>query len=118
MATKRGRGRPAKLKAGETIKAIIKARGIKSEAARLLGVDWRTVDSMIRDHPTVAAAYKDATRHVVDAAQSGLLSALDAGERWAIERILDTYAESEDFALTGGRSTDPLVLLVTDKRSE
>jgi len=93
--------------------AILRAHGIKAAAARAMGCDWTTVDDYCNKYPTCTAALKVARNEVVDAAESSLLQKMQAGDNWAIGKILDNLGRDRGWGTAKGDSTDPITITIT-----
>jgi len=63
-----------KFSTGEMINALVKARGMKTVAAKNLGCAYNTVQRYINKHPTVAAALEETKNELGDSIESTLLS--------------------------------------------
>ena len=62
------------------VAAILEAKGIKAEAARLVGCGWNTVTTYIKKYPSCQTAYEQAVAQVSDKAKSNIVSAIDDGD--------------------------------------
>jgi hypothetical protein len=85
-------GRRERFTAQQVIDAIKDTGGIKAEAARRLGCDWRTVDRYIKNYATVRQAYEQECETVLDLAESIMLKNLQLARKQQDEQntIVDT----------------------------
>lgn len=85
-------GRKERFTAQQVIDAIRDTGGIKVEAARRLGCDWRTVDRYIKNYATVRQAYEQECETVLDLSESIMLKNLQLARRQQDEEntIVDT----------------------------
>ena len=60
--------------------AITEAKGIKADAAALLGVHWQTVHRYIKKYPTCRTAYDEAIQAVSDIARGNVVKAIEGGD--------------------------------------
>ena len=81
----------------EIIAALLEARGVKAQAARLLGCNRNTVERYISLYPTVQEAYAIARAELVDLAESKLVDQLEAGEWPAIRYTLSTLGKDRGY---------------------
>ena len=93
------------------LNALTKTKGIKVSAAKALGCERKTLDAWIK-----RAGIEDELKHleqeVVDVALSKLFVALTKGERWAIERVLDTKGRGTGWSRHDDESADqPSVII-------
>lgn len=90
--------------------AILKAHGIKSVAARMMGCDWTTVNKFCKEYKSCEKALQIARHEVVDLAESKLLQKLNAGDNWAIGKILDNLGRDRGWGSPKGTEEDPLTI--------
>tara|TARA_Y100000310_G_C20290019_1_gene626756 strand:- start:70 stop:480 length:411 start_codon:yes stop_codon:yes gene_type:complete len=82
----------------EIVEALLKSHGIKSQAARILGVSRPTVDKYIRDIPEAAAAFKEADEALLDAAEGVLYTkALREKDGLSLRYLLDTKGKRRGY---------------------
>lgn len=71
------------------IEALKKSKGFISAAAALLGCNRTTISKRIDRRPAVRDAYEEIVESRLDVAESKLMFAVDNGQPWAIQYILD-----------------------------
>jgi len=79
------RARLSKSKVAAALKA---ASGRPTLAAAKLGVSHATICGWMERHPELRKVREEAQQQLVDVAETRLQMALNAGEQWAIERVL------------------------------
>ena len=81
----------------EVVAAVQATKGMKAQAARQLGCQWKTIDNYAKRHPTVAAAISQAREEMKDTAELKLYSAILDGEAWAICFFLKTQGKERGY---------------------
>jgi hypothetical protein len=91
----------------EVADALIKARGLQTVAAEMLGCSWQTVRTYVQKYPECAAAIQLANTALGDLAENKLVDNITAGDQRAIEFYLKTkqrdrgYADKTQVEVTG-----------------
>jgi len=91
----------------EMAEALIKARGLQTVAAGMLGCDWSTVRRYVQQYPECAEALELANTALGDLAETKLVDNINTGDQRAIEFYLKSkhkqrgYAEKTQVELTG-----------------
>lgn len=83
--------------AEQMVDALLKAKGLVSVAAKMLGCTPRTVHAYINRYATVAQAKTEAREGILDMAEARLFQAIDKGEPWAISSILRTLGKERGY---------------------
>jgi hypothetical protein len=87
--------------------ALIKARGLQTVAAGMLGCDWSTVRRYVQQYPECAEAINLANNALGDLAETKLVDNITNGDQRAIEFYLKTkqrdrgYTDKTQVELTG-----------------
>jgi hypothetical protein len=89
----------SRLKYRAVKQAIRESKGIYSEVARRLGCDWHTVDDFIKHHPKLARLVINERETLVDVAEKKLSEKVEAGDNWAIGRVLDGPGKRRDWSV-------------------
>ena len=88
-----------KVKVAEMADAIRQSSGIKAVAARILNVNWNTVNAYIKKYPTCLAAYEEATKQITDIARGNLVGAIRAGDvaesKWWLSKKDPDFKETQ-----------------------
>ena len=74
----------------EMAEALIKARGLQTVAAGMLGCDWSTVRRYVQQYPECAEAINLANNALGDLAETKLVDNISNGDQRAIEFYLKT----------------------------
>ena len=91
----------------EVAEALIKARGLQTVAAQMLGCTWETVREYVKRYPECAAALETANTALGDLAEQKLTDNITNGDQRAIEFYLKTkqrdrgYTDKTQVELTG-----------------
>ena len=91
----------------EMVEALIKARGLQTVAAGMLGCDWSTVRRYVQQYPECAEAINLANNALGDLAETKLVDNITNGDQRAIEFYLKTkqrdrgYTDKTQVELTG-----------------
>jgi hypothetical protein len=91
----------------EMAEALIKARGLQTVAAGMLGCDWSTVRRYVQQYPECAEAINLANNALGDLAETKLVDNITNGDQRAIEFYLKTkqrdrgYTDKTQVELTG-----------------
>lgn len=99
------RGRPVGRK--EVAEALIKARGLQTVAAEMLGCSWLTVRNYVQRYPECAEAIQLANTALGDFAETKLVDNITAGDQRAIEFYLKAkqkdrgYTDKTQVEVTG-----------------
>ena len=99
------RGRPIGRR--EVAEALVKARGLQTVAAQMLGCEWKTVREYVKRYPECAEALELANTALGDLAETKLVDNISTGDQRAIEFYLKSkhkqrgYAEKTQVELTG-----------------
>jgi len=86
-----------KYKPEQVAKAITKANGMLSIAARFLGCDRKTVDNYVKKYEQIKQAQEEAREFLKDTAESKLVVAIKNREAWAICFYLKTQAKDRGY---------------------
>lgn len=81
----------------QVIEALQVARGIKTDAAKILRCTRHTIENYIKRHPTVAKAYREQRETLVDLAEGKLIGKVDADEWPAIKFVLVTLGKTRGY---------------------
>lgn len=87
--------------------ALVKARGLQTVAAGMLGCDWSTVRRYVQQYPECAEAINLANNALGDLAETKLVDNITNGDQRAIEFYLKTkqrdrgYTDKTQVELTG-----------------
>ena len=81
----------------QVIEALQTARGIKTDAAKILRCTRHTVENYIKRYPTVARAYQEQRATLVDLAEGKLIGKVDADEWPAIKFVLVTLGKARGY---------------------
>jgi hypothetical protein len=85
----------------EIIDAIIRAHGIKTQAARIIGCSRSTLDEYIKTRPAVAGAHEEAHQILIDAAESVLFQkALIEKDGQSLRYLLDVKGRERGYGKT------------------
>jgi len=82
----------------EIVRALEKANGLISVAARLLGCTPKTIYRRAEESPRVREIIENAREELVDIAEIALRSALLRGESWAVSMVLRTLGRSRGYS--------------------
>lgn len=74
--------------AQDFINAMPNTGGVVSAIAEKVGCAWNTADKYIKEHPTVAQAWRNERERIVDMAEMALFKKVKEGESWAIKYTL------------------------------
>ena len=91
----------------EMAEALIKARGLQTVAAGMLGCDWSTVRRYVQQYPECAEAINLANNALGDLAETKLVDNITNGDQRSIEFYLKTkqrdrgYTDKTQVELTG-----------------
>lgn len=91
----------------EVAEALVKARGLQTVAAQMLGCKWETVRNYVKRYPECAEALELANTALGDLAESKLTDNITNGDQRAIEFYLKSkhkargYADKTQVELTG-----------------
>jgi hypothetical protein len=91
----------------EMAEALVKARGLQTVAAGMLGCDWSTVRRYVQQYPECAEAINLANNALGDLAETKLVDNITNGDQRAIEFYLKTkqrdrgYTDKTQVELTG-----------------
>ena len=91
----------------EMAEALIKARGLQTVAAEMLGCSWQTVRTYVQKYPECAEAINIANNALGDLAENKLASNIQTGDQRAIEFYLKMkhrdrgYTDKTQVELTG-----------------
>ena len=83
-----------KFTAEQVIEAIKGSGGIKSTIASKLGCAWNTVDSYVKNRPTVAAAYKAERESILDLSEGVVMMNIQLAAK--IQRDEKQMADTSD----------------------
>ena len=89
--------RPKRFKKQEVVDALVKAHGLKTVAAELLGADVHTIDRYCDEHPECQAVVDHWKKRRVDRAEYKLDEAIERGEAWAIALVLKTTGKERGY---------------------
>jgi hypothetical protein len=81
----------------QIIKAIKDSRGLIAVAARKLGVSRRTIYNRMEKSEEIREALDEARDFVLDVGQAKLYQAVEQGESWAVQYLLNTLGKSRGF---------------------
>ncbi len=90
----------------EIMNAVQNSNGCVSTVAVQLGCAWATARTYIDKFPAAVEALEVQQSRLVAEAVNQLHKAIDAGERWAIERVLDTIGRRAGFGLVAHSRID------------
>ena len=99
------RGRPVGRR--EVAEALVKARGLQTVAAQMLGCSWLTIRTYVQKYPECAEAINLANNALGDLAETKLVDNITNGDQRAIEFYLKTkqrdrgYTDKTQVELTG-----------------
>ena len=91
----------------EVAEALVKARGLQTVAAQMLGCTWETVREYVKRYPECAEAINLANNALGDLAETKLVDNITNGDQRAIEFYLKTkqrdrgYTDKTQVELTG-----------------
>lgn len=91
----------------EVAEALVKARGLQTVAAQMLGCEWQTIRNYVQRYPECAEALELANTALGDLAETKLVDNISTGDQRAIEFYLKSkhkargYAEKTQVELTG-----------------
>lgn len=77
--------------------AIRQARGMKTIAAQILGVNRSTIHRYVDRYPEVAQAVEDAKSLTLDLAENKLYERMMAGDSWAVCFLLKTQGKHRGY---------------------
>ncbi len=83
----------------QVLNAVAKSAGIMSVVADKLDCDWVTAAKYVAKWTETQKAHDAQKAKLARKAFSRYIEAIDAGERWALERVLDTVARQDGFAI-------------------
>ena len=83
----------------ELITAAAYSRGVMASAASALNCDWTTAKKYIFANDAAREEFERQEARLVHDTAGKMFDAVDGGERWAIERILDTRGRRDGLAL-------------------
>jgi len=81
----------------EIIKAVTKANGMITVAARALKIDPKTIRNRIKSSERVAAAIAESREFMLDTAEQKLFQAIKAREPWAVAFFLRTIGKARGY---------------------
>jgi hypothetical protein len=81
----------------QIITAIRDSRGLIAVAARKLGVSRRTIYNRMEKSEEIREALDEARDFVLDVGQAKLYQAVEAGESWAVQYLLNTLGKERGF---------------------
>lgn len=90
----------------QVLSAITKSNGIISNVAATLRCSWHTARDYIDKWPDTRQAYERENSQFVATAIRSFFKAVEAGERWAVERVLDTMGRRDGLGLVHRAAVD------------
>ncbi len=90
----------------QVMDAVKASEGVTDVVASRLGCTWNTARDYINKWPETKREHEKQDSVLVEKAVSALAMALRHGERWAIERVLDTRARRAGFGLVSHAQID------------
>lgn len=109
-----------KLANEDVIRALVTARGMITQAARLLDVSPQTVRRYVDRNKAIKAAVADERSKLIDLAELGLVAAVGARQPWAITFTLTTLAKDRGYerkSVPGSSPDDPLYVEEAPKKA-
>lgn len=79
------------------IQALKDAKGFISAAAAKLGCERHTVANRIKRRAAVGKAYEEIVESRLDVAESKLMVAVDMGQPWAVQYLLDNKGKGRGY---------------------
>jgi hypothetical protein len=92
-----GNGHYRRFTAEEVAAALLKARGNKARACRLLECGYRTLMRYFERYPAVGGAYREAREQQLDLVESRLAAAVEAGEWKAVAFVLSVPGKERGY---------------------
>ena len=90
----------------QVAKAVSNSNGVMSTVAAHLGCSWRCARDYVEKWPEVKAAFDAEGAKLNNTAYQSFHRAIANGERWAVERILDTSARRDGHGMVSHASID------------
>ena len=84
----------------QVLAAIATSAGVMSYVAVKLGCGWEAARKYVNKWPETKEAFQEATSKLDAVAYKSFIKAIEAGERWAVERVLDTSARRDGHGMT------------------
>ena len=79
----------------QVLAAIASSAGVMSYVAVKLGCGWECAREYVNKWDETKAAFSQATCKLDAVAYKSFIKAIESGERWAVERVLDTSARRD-----------------------
>jgi hypothetical protein len=95
----------------EIVKAVTKARGLITVAARFLGCTPQAIRSRAKNEDEIRQAITNARDGFVDRAEEKLMAAVNKGQPWSISLVLKTLGKERGYVERGeitGANGEPL----------
>jgi hypothetical protein len=100
-------GRPSKVWPDQELEAAVTGcMGSFSVVAYRLGCCWDLARDRVNENPKIKKLFEAEEQKLCALAVSGLIKAANNGERWAIERLLETKAAGNGFKIVQHVKTD------------
>lgn len=79
----------SRLKYSAVKQAVKGSAGIYAVIAKRLGCEWHTLERFVLSHPKIHRLIQNERETLVDLAEGKLTEKVEAGDNWAIGRVLD-----------------------------
>jgi len=86
-------------KESQILEAVKKSGGVMSYVAASLECNWETAKNHVAKHPKCAEAFDVAGSKLNVKAYQSFHKAIEDGQKWAVERVLDTSARKDGHGL-------------------
>lgn len=96
--------RPRRNTDAQIVQALKKACGLVYVAARRLGCDPDTIYYRAKKSEKIETEIRHQRGRLIDLAESKLIKAVKAGERWAVNTVLDNLAKDRGYGQQATRT--------------
>ncbi len=91
----------------ETVmEAVKRSSGVMSAVARALNCKWETARKYVNEWPETVKAFEVESCGLIDTAVTSMRKAVESGERWAVERVLDTRGRKDGLGIISHSAID------------
>jgi hypothetical protein len=90
----------------QVLEAVVKSAGVMEYVAQKLGCSWDTAKKYVHKWEETKEAFSIAECKLHTIAYQSFHKAIKSGEKWAIERVLDTSARRNGHGLVDHKSVD------------
>ncbi len=90
----------------QVMEAVRKSAGVMSTVAATMKCDWNTARKYVERDPEAVREFDVQKSRMVSMATGAMLRAVQTGERWAVERVMDTRGRGDGLGLTSHQQID------------